>query len=105
MSPITKEPITALTIILQLAILLKIKNKPPNKHKKAEVSPTDPGINPKNISETLYFAVMAASLFCAKYPNIVSPEIASTLSAPAKICSARSRASYTQTLSPLIQVG
>ncbi len=51
MNPITKAPITADNIILQLPIFVKIKKSPPNKINKVDVSPTDPGINPKNISE------------------------------------------------------
>ena len=54
---------------------MKIKNKPPNKINKVDVSPIEPGINPKNISMTPQ--PKPTSLFCAKLPKIVSPEIAS----------------------------
>ena len=42
----TKAPTTADNIILQLPILVKIKNNPANKIKNVDVSPTEPGINP-----------------------------------------------------------
>jgi len=50
----TAAPINVERIILQLPILVKIKKAAPSKIKKVDVSPTEPGIKPKNISQLEY---------------------------------------------------
>ena len=47
-SPIDNAPTRVLSIILQLPILERIKINAPTIMRSFEVSPTDPGINPKN---------------------------------------------------------
>lgn len=77
--PITRPPRKVENIIFQLPTLVYNKINAPIKIAKTDVSPTDHGINPKNISETLgRFSIFPAEASAKG----VAPEKPSTIPSP-----------------------